>query len=58
MSRAQPEGTEEVAALADVGQLVGHDFSQERTDALAGLRLVVEDVVQDAVEMLVHAQPH
>jgi hypothetical protein len=35
-------------------QLVGHDVPQERADALAGLRLVVED----AIELLVHGQPH
>src|SRR3989475_11584207 len=39
VSRAQPEGAEEVAALANVGQFVGHDFPQERADALTGLRL-------------------
>ena len=55
---AQPDRADEVAALADVRHLVGHDLAQQLAHAVARLRLVGEDVVEDPVDVEIERQPH
>src|SRR6266404_8700235 len=41
-----------------LGELVGHDLSQELADATAGLRLSGENLVEGAIDVLIHSQSH
>src|SRR6266404_8203038 len=41
-----------------LGELVGHDLSQELADAIAGLRLIGENLVEGAIDVLIHSQSH